>query len=82
MTAEEELEDEDYPKDPAFRAKFGPRGVLHTKASDVDDPTVDPRFGKVGKQTIEDTGPLGRFRYVGLVKSWRKARQLGCPFMQ
>lgn len=58
MNAEEEPEDEDYPKDPAFRAKFGPRGVLHTKTSDVDDPTVDPRFGKVGKQTIEDTGPL------------------------
>jgi arylsulfatase A-like enzyme len=56
LNAEEEPENEDYPKDPAFRAKFGPRGVLHTFASDKDDPTVDPRFGKVGKQTIEDTG--------------------------
>ena len=50
------------PKDPAFRAKFGPRGVLKCKASDRDDPTVDPRFGNVGKQTIEDTGPLTKKR--------------------
>jgi arylsulfatase len=62
LNAEEEPEDEDYPKDPAFRAKFGPRGVLHTFATDTDDPTVDPRFGKVGKQTVEDTGPLTKKR--------------------
>jgi len=62
LNAEEEPEREDYPKDPAFKAKFGPRGVLKCKATDVDDPTVDPRFGKVGKQTIEDTGPLTRKR--------------------
>src|SRR6516162_8136311 len=47
LNAEEEPEREDYPKDPAFKAKFGPRGVLKCKASDRDDPTVDPRFGKV-----------------------------------
>ncbi len=58
LNAEEDPEDPDYPKDPAFKAKFGPRGVLRCKASNSDDPTVDPRFGKVGKQTIEDTGPL------------------------
>ncbi len=58
LNAEEEPENRDYPKDPAFRAKFGPRGVLHTWATDVDDPTVDPRFGPVGRQRIEDTGPL------------------------
>ena len=62
LNAEEEPENVDYPKDPAFRAKFGPRGVLRCKASEIDDPTVDPRFGKVGKQTIEDTGPLTRKR--------------------
>ena len=54
--------DPDYPKDPAFKARFGPRGVLKSKASDRDDPTVDPRFGQVGKQTIEDTGPLTKKR--------------------
>jgi arylsulfatase len=62
LNAEEEPEDRDYPKDPAFRAKFGPRGVLHSFATDVDDPTVDPRFGRVGKQRIEDTGPLTKKR--------------------
>jgi arylsulfatase A-like enzyme len=62
LNAEEEPENPAYPKDPAFRAKFGPRGVLKSKATDRDDPTVDPRFGKVGKQTIEDTGPLTKKR--------------------
>ncbi len=58
LNAEEEPENPDYPQDPEFAAKYGPRGVLHTYASDVDDPTEDPRFGRVGKQVIEDTGPL------------------------
>ena len=62
LNAEEEPELPDYPKDPAYRAKFGPRGVLKCKATDKDDPTVDPRFGRVGKQTIEDTGPLTKKR--------------------
>ncbi|WP_375775512.1 arylsulfatase [Bradyrhizobium sp. ma5] len=62
LNAEEEPELPDYPKDPAYRAKFGPRGVLRCKATDRDDPTVDPRFGKVGKQTIEDTGALTKKR--------------------
>src|SRR5687767_4031464 len=35
---------------------------MKSKASDKDDPTEDPRFGRVGKQTIEDTGPLTRKR--------------------
>jgi arylsulfatase A-like enzyme len=62
LNAEEEPELPDYPKDPAYRAKFGPRGVLQCKATDVDDPTEDPRFGRVGKQTIKDTGPLTKKR--------------------
>ena len=62
LNAEEEPELPDYPKDPAYRAKFGPRGVLRCKATDRDDPTVDPRFGRVGKQTIEDTGALTKKR--------------------
>ena len=62
LNASEEPEQRDYPKDPAFLAKFGPRGVLDCKATDVDDPTVDPRFGKVGKQTIKDTGALTKKR--------------------
>jgi arylsulfatase len=62
LNAEEEPERDDYPKDPAFKAKFGPRGVLRCKATEADDATVDPRFGRVGKQTIEDTGALTRKR--------------------
>ena len=58
LNAEEEPQNPDYPKDPKFRAKFGPRGVLKCKASDTDDATVDPAYGKVGKQVIENTGPL------------------------
>ena len=57
LNAEEEPELPDYPKDPAFLAKYGPRGVLDCKASDRDDPTVDPRFGKVGKQVIQGHWP-------------------------
>jgi arylsulfatase len=62
LNAEEEPELPDYPKDPAFHAKFGPRGVMDCKASATDDATVDPRFGKVGKQVCKDTGPLTRKR--------------------
>ena len=50
LNAEEEPENPDYPKNPEFRKKFGPRGVLKTKAD-----------GK-GGQTIEDTGPLTKKR--------------------
>jgi arylsulfatase len=62
LNAEEEPELPDYPKDPAFRSKYGPRGVLDCKASETDDPTVDPRFGKVGTQVCQDTGPLTKKR--------------------
>jgi arylsulfatase len=48
-----------YPGGPeAFAKKFGTRGVLHSFASGTDDPTEDPRFGRVGRQTVQDTGPL------------------------
>src|ERR1700689_4755948 len=45
-----------YPPD--LLNKVGPRNLLHCVASDVDDATVDPRWGKVGKQKITDEGPL------------------------
>src|SRR6059036_2339208 len=41
LNAEEEPENIDYPKDPTFKAKFGPRGVMDCKASGTDDATVD-----------------------------------------
>jgi arylsulfatase A-like enzyme len=62
LNAEEEPETYYYPKDPAFKANFGPRGVLHSWATDKDDPTVEPRWGTVGKQRVEDTGPLTQAR--------------------
>ena len=64
LNAEEEPEELDYPgqKNPAYLEKFGPRGVLHTWATDKDDPTTDAKFGRVGKQKIEDTGKLTRKR--------------------
>jgi arylsulfatase A-like enzyme len=46
----------------AYEEKFGARGVVHSFATDKDDPTEDPRFGKVGKQKITDTGPLHQER--------------------
>lgn len=46
----------DYPQD--LLATVGPRNLVHSFASDTDDETVDPRWGKVGKQTITDEGPL------------------------
>ena len=65
LNAEEEPEMDGYPTEkeiPGFRAKFGPRSVIHTWATDKDDPTEQPRWGKVGKQRIEETGPLTRKR--------------------
>jgi arylsulfatase A-like enzyme len=62
LNAEEEPEYPNWPKDPEFSKKYGPRGVLKCKASDTDDPTVDEQFGRVGKQVIENTGPLHRKR--------------------
>lgn len=48
-----------YPGGPeAFAKKFGTRGVLHSYATSNDNIKIDPKFGKIGKQTIEDTGPL------------------------
>ena len=50
LNAEEEPENEDYPKDPAFKEEFGPRGVIHSWANGD------------GTQRIEDTGPLTKKR--------------------
>ena len=45
-----------YPQD--LRPKVGPRNMVHSWATSVDDATMDPRWGKVGKQKIEDAGEL------------------------
>jgi len=65
LNAEEEPENVDYPPEadfPNFKKIFGPRGVMHSWATEEDDPTEHPRWGRVGKQKIEDTGPLTKKR--------------------
>jgi arylsulfatase len=53
------MEDPFHPIYPlSLKDKVGPRNLLHPWATNVDDPTGDPRWGKVGKQKIEDEGPL------------------------
>src|SRR5215467_286628 len=72
---------------PALKATVGPRNMLHTWATDVDDPTVQPRWGKVGKQKIEDAGDLCPKRMetvddeilANALKFLDKARQDGKP---
>jgi arylsulfatase len=91
LNAEEEPELPDYPSEkdfPEFKKKFGPRGVLRCKATDKDDPTTDIRFGRVGKQVIEDTGPLTRKRmetcddeFIAAGKDYiRRQHKAGKPF--
>jgi len=50
------------PAHPAYPQELlntvGPRNMVRSYATNVDDPTVDPRWGKVGKQRIEDAGTL------------------------
>ncbi|MBX3072164.1 MAG: arylsulfatase [Thermomicrobiales bacterium] len=61
LNAEEEPENIDWPSEeefPDFNRQSRPRGIIRSWATDVDDPTEQPRWGKVGKQRIEDTGPL------------------------
>jgi arylsulfatase len=79
LNAEEDPEQYDYPKDPRYREQFGPRGVIHSWATNNDDKTVMPRWGKVGKQKIKDTGPLTTKRmetcddeFVGAAKDFIK----------
>jgi arylsulfatase len=43
---------------PALKDKVGPRHMVHSWATNTDDPTVQPRWGKIGKQKIEDAGEL------------------------
>ena len=53
-------EQPEFPKSPSFVGR--PRNVIHTLASEKDDAAVDPRWGRVGRQTITDEGPLGAER--------------------
>lgn len=91
LNAEEDPEMESYPTEediPGFKTQFGPRGVIHSWATEEDDPTEEPRWGRIGKQRIEDTGPLTRKRmetcdeeFVGAaVDFMKRANADGKPF--
>jgi len=64
LNAEEEPERPYYPKDKndPFVRNFSPRGVIRSWATDADDTTEQPHWGRVGRQRIQDTGPLNRKR--------------------
>lgn len=73
---------------PALKDKVGPRNMIHSWATKVDDPTEQPRWGKIGKQKIEDAGalPPERMKTIDdeiLDKTFKfidKAHQDGKPF--
>ncbi len=91
LNAEEEPERPNWPSPeefPQFNEMFRPRGVIHSWATDENDDTEEGRYGRVGKQRIEDTGPLTAKRmetcddeFVDAASGWIKARnEAGEPF--
>jgi arylsulfatase len=62
-----------YPQ--AWVDKYGPRNLVHSWATDADDPTVMPRWGKVGKQRIVDEGPLAPFPDMAGRQRWQQGQQ-------
>jgi len=63
----------DYPQD--WIDKYGPRNLVHCYATETDDPTEMPRWGRVGKQRIVDEGPLKPFPNMGADhQGWQKGR--------
>lgn len=79
-------EQPDFPKDAGFSGR--PRNIIHAVATDADDPTEDPRWGRVGKQRIEDKGPLTSERmatvdeeFTAASIAWvKKQKAAGKPF--
>jgi arylsulfatase len=63
----------DYPQD--WIDKTGPRNLIHCWATDTDDPTDMPRWGKVGKQKIVDEGPLAPFPSMAGRQKWQEGRK-------
>jgi arylsulfatase len=83
------MEDPFFPTYPQnLKNKIGPRNMVHTWATQLDDATEQPRWGRVGKQKIVDAGPLppSRMRTVDdeiLDKTFQfidRSRQNGKPF--
>ena len=63
----------DYPQD--WIDKTGPRNLIHSYATDTDDPTVMPRWGAVGKQKIVDEGPLAPFPNMAGRQNWQEGQK-------
>ena len=63
----------DYPQD--WLDKTGPRNLVHSFATETDDPAEMPRWGKVGKQKIIDEGPLAPFPKMKGMQSWQEGRK-------
>ena len=61
-----------YPQD--WIDKYGPRNLVHSYATDTDDATVQPRWGKIGKQRIVDEGPLAPFPSMAGRQNWQASR--------
>jgi arylsulfatase A-like enzyme len=86
LDAMEDPSHRNYP--PAMKDKVGPRNMVHSWATNTDDATDQPRWGKVGKQRIEDAGPLYPKRMETVddeilqhaVAFIDKAKQEGKPF--
>jgi arylsulfatase A-like enzyme len=83
------MEDPFHPGYPAeLKEKIGPRNVLHCWATDREDSTSQPRWGRIGKQRIEDAGPLDPKRMETIddeiadhaMKFIDKAKAAGKPF--
>ncbi|MEO3933409.1 arylsulfatase [Micrococcaceae bacterium Sec7.4] len=91
LNAEEEPESPNWPSVedfPGFNERARPRGVIRSWAADEDDDTVDGRFGRRGRQRIEDTGPLTRKRMETVDEEFSaaakdfigRAHETGAPF--
>jgi len=89
LNAEQEPEDPDYPKNPQFKERFGPRGVLRCVATaTVNSAPPDPRFGAWGRQSCVDTGALTMKRMEiideeitsSTIEFMEKAHKEGKPF--
>jgi len=63
----------DYPQD--WIDKYGPRDLIHSWATNRDDSTVEPRWGRVGKQRIVDEGPLAPFPNMAGRQNWQESRK-------
>jgi arylsulfatase len=58
-----------FPVNQEYYTKYGPRSLIHSYATDTDDQTEMPRWGKIGKQRIIDEGPLPPFADMSNVQN-------------